>query len=108
MANGEYQQAYNLETASEQNNFPNFVADRATADPNIRIASIGSASYPGAGNAQVPIEFYAQDRYASPGSDTLCRLFQGDSPMVQGSDGHWYYDGFHGSATVEPSADCES
>jgi hypothetical protein len=108
MNDGNYQAAHKLMTAHEQSDYPNFVADRSTADPRIILLSVGSASYNGSGEATVPIEFYAQDRYPSPGSDTVCRLFDGYSPMVEGSGGHWYYDGFRGSAVAEPSGDCNS
>lgn len=92
MANGSYQRAYNMESARLQGDYSSFVNDKQTAQPMINVVSIGSPSS-ASGDADVPIQFYAQDRFPSNGSDTTCRYFDMTAHMVQNSDGSWSYDG---------------
>jgi len=63
----------------------------------INVVSIGPPSST-SGDADVDINVYAQDRYPSPGSDSICRHFLITARMVQGRDGNWDYDG---PATVQ-------
>src|SRR5207248_1498293 len=84
--------AWAMETSSEQAQEPSFLSDKKAAQPMINVVSIGSASS-SSGSADVPISFYAQDRYPSPGSDTTCRHFQMTAQMVQNGNGSWSYDG---------------
>ncbi len=108
---GHYRRAFALETPNEQSNEPSFVSDKKAAQPMVNVVSVGPASA-SSGTAEVPISFYAQDRYASPGSDTICRYFQMTADMVQMGGGTWLYDGpVSGTAQVteEPgSSSCHS
>jgi len=97
---GRYGQAFAMETPHEQAAIPRFVSNRSVAQPKINVLVIGQPQV-GSGQAYVWIKLYAQDRYPSPGSDTICRLFAMTVRMVQGSDGTWFYDGpVPGRATV--------
>jgi serine/threonine-protein kinase len=108
---GHYRKAWAMETSTEQSQEPSFLTDKKAAQPMINVVSIGSASS-STGSADVPISFYAQDRYPSPGSDTTCRWFQMTAHMVQNGNGSWSYDGpvaGTAQATVEPgSSNCHS
>ncbi len=102
---GQYQAAYQLLTNAYQSANPSWPSDRATADPGIKLLSVGTPQF-GSGDAQVPVDFYARDRNPSPGSDTQCREFQGTVNMVQES-GSWRYDpsGSSLTNTVMPMSD---
>ncbi len=102
---GQYQSAFQLLTSSYQSANPSWPSDRATADPGIKLLSVGTPQY-GSGGAQVPVDFYARDRNPSPGSDTQCREFQGTVTMVQES-GSWRYDPSSSglTSTVMPESD---
>lgn len=108
---GHYGQAWAMETPHEQAQEPAFVSDKKAARPMINVASIGQASTSGT-QADVPIAFYAQDRYPSPGSDTTCRYFRMTAHMVEIDVDDWAYDGpVSGTAQVteEPgSPNCHS
>ena len=108
---GHYRHAFSLETPTEQAQDPSFVSDKKMAQPMINVVSIGQPSS-SSGEADVPIEFYAQDRYPSPGSDTICRYFQMTAQMVEVDGGDWLYDGpVSGTSQVteEPgSSNCQS
>ena len=83
---------------------PSWPSDRAAADPGITIISIGTTQY-SPGNAQVQVNFYAQDRNPTAGSDTQCRGFQGTAQLVSEAGG-WRYDpsGSSLTSTVVPSS----
>jgi hypothetical protein len=108
---GEYAQAFAMETPHEQAAVPRFVSNRTVAQPKINVLAIGQPQA-GSGGTYVWIKLYAQDRYPSPGSDTICRLFVMTVHMVHGSSGTWFYDGpvpGRAAVTEEPgSPNCHS
>jgi serine/threonine-protein kinase len=108
---GHYRRAFLMETPHEMAQEPSFVSDKKTAQPMINVVSIGQPSS-NSGASEVPIAFYAQDRYPSPGSDTICRYFQMSADLVQVGNGSWAYDGpVSGTAqvTTEPgNPNCHS
>jgi hypothetical protein len=105
LGSGQYQAAFRLMSASYQAQNPSWVRDRSAAEPAINVISIGAPPR-GSGAAQVPADFYARDRTAASGSDTLCRHFHGTALMVS-EGGAWSYNpnGSHLTATVVSSGD---
>lgn len=108
---GRYVQAFAMETPHEQAEEPSFLSDKRSERPMINVVSIRSASS-GTGAADVPIAFYALDRYPTSTADMYCKYFQMTAHMVQNGNGEWLYDGpVPGSAqvTTEPgSPNCHS
>jgi serine/threonine protein kinase len=108
---GHYVDAWTMETPHEQGQEPSFLSDKRTQQPMINVVSIGQPSS-SSGTAEVPIAFYALDRYPTSTNDTTCTYFQMTANMIQGADGSWFYDGpVPGTAQVtkEPgSSNCHS
>jgi hypothetical protein len=104
LASGQYRAAFDLMSASYQAQNPLWIQHRSAADPAIVVISVGTPQH-GSGGAQVPVDFYARDRYPAPGSDTRCRQFEGMASMVT-EGGAWRYDpnGSSLSATVVSSS----
>jgi hypothetical protein len=100
-----------METPHEQAQEPSFLSDKRTEQPMINVVSIGQPSS-SSGAAEVPIAFYALDRYPTSANDTTCTYFQMTASMIQGGDGSWFYNGpLPGTAQVtkEPgSSNCHS
>jgi hypothetical protein len=90
LSSGDYQAAFGLMTSVYRAQNPSWPSTRSAADPALRIISVGSPHFD-AGRAQVPVEFYARDRYATQGSDTQCRDFLGTASLVKEA-GVWRYD----------------
>jgi hypothetical protein len=104
---GEYQAAFELMSAKYRHENPDWASTRQTADPTIRIVTIGSPSY-AHGAAYVYVDFYAQDSNPTPGSDTDCREFKGAVEVIGGGT-TWRYNP-HGNSlqgTLEPNSDCQ-
>lgn len=102
LGSGNYAGAFKLMTSAYRSQNPAWPSDRSAADPGINIISVGSPQH-GSGSADIPVDFFAKDRNPTPGSDTLCREFQGTAHLVrQGSS--WRYDpsGDSLNATVSP------
>jgi serine/threonine protein kinase len=108
---GQYAQAWEMETAHEQGEEPSFLSDKNSERPMINVVSIGPASSDSVA-ADVPIAFYALDRYPTSSADMYCKYFEMTAHMIQGSGGSWFYDGpVPGTAqvTTEPgSTNCHS
>ncbi len=108
IANGDLQGAYNLFAPSYRNAVPRWVAVRSAAQPRVSIAYVNEATITG-NTARVPTKIYLRDTYPSNGSDTKCRRFEGELPLVLVS-GHWRYapTGHDWSGVVLPStiSDC--
>lgn len=104
LGSGHYQAAFGLMSPSYQSQNPSWAQDRSTADPGINVISVGQPQSV-SGGARVPVDFYAQDRAPSPGSDTKCREFQGTASMIEQA-GSWYYNPGANSltTTVVPSS----
>lgn len=100
---GNYQAAFEIMTARYRAQNPAWASDHQAAGSGINVISVGAPQY-GSGDAQVPVDIYARDRHATPGSDTKCREFTGTAHMVQES-GDWRYDPSTSSLndTVVPS-----
>lgn len=97
--NGDYHDAFLMETGDEHNAEPSFESDKQAARPKIAIASVGPTSFSSHGEADVTVDFYSQDQNPAPGSDTLCREFTGTAVMVK-SGGAWLYGRPQYNATV--------
>ncbi len=105
IANGQYQQAFALLSSSYQAANPDWVGNHSSGGSSVNVISIGAPAISG-GSANVPVEFFARDRFPTSPSDTGCREFSGTAHMIiQG--GAWRYDPVAGdlAATVAPSSD---
>jgi hypothetical protein len=105
IAHGQYQQAYALLSAAYQAQNRDWVSNHSAAGSSITVISIGVPVISGA-SANVPIEFFARDRFVTAASDTICRDFRGTAHMViQG--GVWRYDPVAGdlTGTTVPASD---
>jgi hypothetical protein len=96
VADGNYQQAYDAETPSEQHS--DSVSDMESDQPQVNVIW----TKPGASDADGEasrINFYTVD------NDGVCRHFSIDSQMVR-ADSQWLYDGpVSGAALVDTNAD---
>jgi hypothetical protein len=100
IAAGHYQQAFALLSAAYQAQNPDWVANHTTGGSSVTIISIGSPAF-SQGAANVPIEFFARDRFPTPKSDTMCRDWSGTAHMImQGSV--WRYDPVAGDLAGTP------
>jgi hypothetical protein len=98
IASGKYSQAADMESASEQGTDPESTMQAEA--PMINVVSVGQPSSD-RGEADIPINFWAEDTKATSFSDTQCRHFIMTAIMIQNSDRSWSYNGsVSGSATV--------
>jgi hypothetical protein len=104
LESGNYDEAFSLMSSSYRDREPRWPALRQEAKPAIAVESIGTASITDA-SADVPVTFYARDRFVTQGSDTQCRQFSGTAHMIR-TGSSWRYDPprNHLTAAVLPSS----
>jgi hypothetical protein len=90
LGSGHEQAAFAMMSMTYREQNQTWLSEREEAQPQVTVVSVGSATY-ASGNAIVPVEFFARDKFASHGSDTLCRQFTGTVTMVHVS-GQWLYE----------------
>lgn len=88
---GEYDDAFALFSSRYQAMAPKWAENRGPAQPYINVIEVGPTKFAGGGVAYVYVKFYARDRVRVPGSDTVCRRFEGSARMRQ-DGGSWRYD----------------
>jgi hypothetical protein len=108
IANGDFEQAFNLFTPSYQAKARGWVAARSAAQPAVSIAYVGTARISGP-SAYVPTKIYLRDTVKVARSDTQCRRFEGTLPLVK-VNGSWRYaptgDDWHGTILPRTISDC--
>ncbi len=105
--NGDYTDAVNMETSSEQSD--SSTSTFQSEQPKVNVIWVKPAVASGPSRATVPVSFYARN---TVGTDLICRHFSIDALMVR-SGAKWLYDGAApGSQTVDQNAngnsDCPS
>jgi hypothetical protein len=90
LGSGHEQTAFAMMSMTYREQNQSWLSEREEAQPQVNVVSVGSAGY-SSGNAGVPVEFFARDKFTSHGSDTLCRRFTGTVTMVH-VNGQWQYE----------------
>jgi hypothetical protein len=90
LGTGDERKAFSMMSPSYRRQNPSWLPGREQAEPHVHVVSIGTPVY-ASGDAIVPADFYARDRFASHGSDTACRHFTGTITMLH-LGVHWLYE----------------
>jgi hypothetical protein len=100
---GDKRKAFAMMSPAYRRQNPAWLPEREQAEPHVHVVSIGTPIY-ASGDAIVPADFYARDKFASHDSDTACRHFTGTITMLH-LGGHWLYepDISHLTAAIVPS-----
>lgn len=108
LGSGNEAAAYRMMGPAYREKNPSWVGDREQGQPQVKILSIGSATYR-AGEARVPVDFYAWDKNRAHESDTQCREFSGIATLIA-HGGEWQYEpltsGLSASERSESDPNC--
>lgn len=82
--------AFHLMSARFRGQNPSWPQVRSEAEPTIQVATVDPPRFV-EGRAYIYVDFYGQDRYPTPGSDTDCREFSGVAQLIT-EGGRWVYE----------------
>jgi hypothetical protein len=102
---GDYQQAFDMESADEQGRDASLVSDSEVGDPVTVVSYVGTPQYNSDGTADISVSFYSRYQNGGAPGGTACGFFQGTEVMVKDS-GRWLYGSPSYTRSIVPQSDC--